>query len=434
MTRLLPPRPDFTQLKHQAKDLLRAHGRKDPSACDPLRRLRRFKAAADADILSAPLALHEAQFALAMDYGFASWNAMKRYVEKVTHRPSPVRREKDRTYVTGLEKHSIGGDGVHENSMIACIAGVMAALGEEFSYEYLMGVSGMAFRVQVHQPDWCPSAACASPGFDVVPGVMRATGYRLRSIPVRHDPQPDVSIARTQPQILATIERGIPAIFISEECQLVVGHTVDGKRVVRPYAPNADGYRDTEDWPWVACILDPADLPMDRRQAVATSLRLAVTLARTPQHGEYAGGFRALELWADQLLDESRFATLSEQDWFRPALANGYCYGCLWSSRLAAETYLRSVAEDFEQPVRGQLCEIAGVYQRVHQLLGKKRPEYACAWSLQPWRIGGLKKWTPAMRLAEADALREALDLERHAIAAVEALLPLLPTQENAES
>lgn len=76
--RTLPPRPDLAQLKHQAKDLLHAHQRKDASACSVLRRLRRFEGADDSAILAGPLALHEAQYALAMEYGFASWNAMKR--------------------------------------------------------------------------------------------------------------------------------------------------------------------------------------------------------------------------------------------------------------------------------------------------------------------------------------------------------------------
>jgi hypothetical protein len=119
MSRRLPHRPDFTQLRHQAKDLLRGHQRKDPAVCDVLRRLRPFASADDAAILAEPLALHEAQYALAMDYGFASWNALKRHVEKVNGRPSPVRREKGRTYVAGLEQHGIGCKDAHDNSVIA---------------------------------------------------------------------------------------------------------------------------------------------------------------------------------------------------------------------------------------------------------------------------------------------------------------------------
>ena len=53
MSLALPPRPDFTQLKHQAKDLLHAHEKKDASACGVLRRLRQFASADDAEAFGA---------------------------------------------------------------------------------------------------------------------------------------------------------------------------------------------------------------------------------------------------------------------------------------------------------------------------------------------------------------------------------------------
>ncbi|HAU38726.1 MAG TPA: hypothetical protein DCX07_13550 [Phycisphaerales bacterium] len=427
MSRTLPPRPDLTQLKHQAKDLLHAHERKDADCCSVLRRLRQFASADDAGIFSQPLALHEAQYALAMEYGFASWNAMKRYVEKVTGRPSPVRREKDRTYIAGLEKHPIGGDGVHENSVLAAIAGIMQALGEdELTYEYLVGVSGAAFRVQMHQPNWCPSAACAPCGYDCVPGAMAATGYRLTWLPVKHDPDLEQAIVKAAPSIRASIERGVPVLYASEETCLAVGYRDDGQRICRNYASREEGYHDTNDWPWVVGVIEPSDAPPDRREAVANSLRLAVTLARTERFGKYLSGFAALQYWIDGLRDESRFAGLNEKNWFGVALANGYCYGSLWSSRLAAEKYLREAAEEHQEPARTPLLQIAALYRRIHETLGRKRPEYECAWSLQPWRIGGQDKWTPQMRHAEAEALKDVLDLEQQAVAKIEAVAPLL--------
>lgn len=448
MFRTLPPRPDFTQLKHQAKDLLRAHERKDASACGVLRRLRRFSdknaPADDAAILAAPLALHEAQYALAMEYGFASWNALKRHVEKVTNRPSPVRREKDRTYITGLEQYPIGGDGEHENSVIACIAGVMAALGEdELTYEYLMGASGAAFRVQ-HM--WCPSAACAPCGYDCVPGAMKATGYRLTWI----DTQPEGKllsdgVEKAGPAIVASIERGVPALSASEESCLIVGYHQDGRRIIRNddggFQPSGKGYVEMDKWPWGIGIVEPKDVPMNRKEAVANSLRLAVMLARTERFEHYLSGFAAYEQWASELEQGEvrvgpvterfpghviRFADLTKDNWFVPALGNGYTYGCLYATRLAAEKYLRDVAEDYENPIRSGLLEIAALYARIHEGLGRKRPEYACAWSLQPWRIGGPDKWTPQMRCAEAEALRVALSIERQAIEKIESLLPVI--------
>ena len=444
MSRTLPPRPNFTQLRHQAKDLLSAHERKDVSACGVLRRLRRFTSADDAGMLAQPLALHEAQYALAMEYGFASWNALKRHIEKVTGRPSPVRREKDRTYVTGLEKHGIGCKDAHDNSVIACIAGVMAAMGEDdLTYEYLMGASGAAFRVQMLQPNWCPSAACAECGYNCVPGAMAVTGYRLTWIEAQRDGKwLGEGVKEALQAVPASVDRGVPVILAGKESGLIVGYHVDGKLVVRPYEHREDGYKDTEvfgpagalpesladkvaanDWAWGVGIIEPVDLPMDRHQAVVNSLRLAVKLAKTERFGNYLSGFAALEHWADALLDDSRFDSLTADNWFPVAHGNGYCYPCLWSARFNAEKYLRDVADNYQDPVRAQLLELAGLYQRIHQTLIRTKPEFDCIWSLQPWMLKTPANWTHAIRQKESNLLREALAIERQAIAEIEKAL-----------
>ena len=435
MNSTLPPRPDFTQLRHQAKDLLRAHQRQDASCCPVLRRLRRFAPADDADILAQPLALHEAQYALAMEYGFSSWNALKRYVEKVTGQPSPVRREKDRTYVTGLEKYPVGCKDAHDCSIIACIAGAMAALGEvELTYPYLMGVSGAAFRVQMGYPRWCPSAACADCGYDCTPGAMKATGFRLTSIPVVDDPDHlEQAAARAAEAVRQSVDRGIPLLYISEESGLAVGYRNDGKRIVRPYeAPDTTDYVETEDWPWVLGVIEPEDEPMDRRQAVADSLRLAVRLARTERFGDYVSGFAALEHWSEALLDDGRFAELTPENWWPIAHGNGWCYPSLWSARYNAARYLREVADEWDDPARSKLLELAGVYQRMHQTLSRTQPEFDCIWSLQPWMLKSPANWTRAIREKESALLREALAIEREAVTKIEAMLPLLEPSPQA--
>ena len=66
----LPARPDLGQLRHQAKDLLRAAQRGDPDA------VARISAVCDRLILSS------AQLALAREYGFASWAKLKLEVER----------------------------------------------------------------------------------------------------------------------------------------------------------------------------------------------------------------------------------------------------------------------------------------------------------------------------------------------------------------
>jgi hypothetical protein len=66
----LPARPDLDQLRHQARELLRAAQRNNPEAT------ARIRAVSEQIILSS------AQLALAREYGFASWAKLKLEVER----------------------------------------------------------------------------------------------------------------------------------------------------------------------------------------------------------------------------------------------------------------------------------------------------------------------------------------------------------------
>ena len=66
----LPARPDLDQLRHQARDLLRAAQRGDPEATARIR------------AVTGKIILSSAQLALAREYGFASWAKLKLEVER----------------------------------------------------------------------------------------------------------------------------------------------------------------------------------------------------------------------------------------------------------------------------------------------------------------------------------------------------------------
>jgi ankyrin repeat protein len=71
----LPERPNLEQLKKQAKSLLRAAQEKDPTA------LERFQAVLNRPLTSDAVALHNAQFVVAREYGYKSWNDLREEVE-----------------------------------------------------------------------------------------------------------------------------------------------------------------------------------------------------------------------------------------------------------------------------------------------------------------------------------------------------------------
>jgi len=80
----LPSRPDLDQLKKQAKELLAAYRQGLPDSVD---RFRTSLPAATGHAVAAvpplPLRLRDAQSCIAREYGFASWNDLKSFVEAV---------------------------------------------------------------------------------------------------------------------------------------------------------------------------------------------------------------------------------------------------------------------------------------------------------------------------------------------------------------
>lgn len=76
----LPERPDLDQLRRQARELLRAAADGDPRAVDQLR------------AVSPRLALSAAQLALAREYGFQSWTALKTEVARRRSLAEPAER------------------------------------------------------------------------------------------------------------------------------------------------------------------------------------------------------------------------------------------------------------------------------------------------------------------------------------------------------
>jgi hypothetical protein len=83
--RPLPPNPNLDHLKHQAKDLLRAHAARSPEVAQRIREFHpRFHHSTDAEIFGSHLKLSDAQLTIARESGFDSWTRLKRHIEKPT--------------------------------------------------------------------------------------------------------------------------------------------------------------------------------------------------------------------------------------------------------------------------------------------------------------------------------------------------------------
>jgi hypothetical protein len=80
--RPLPPKPNLEHLKHQARDLRKAHAARDRGAAQRIREFHpQCRELSDEAIFARPLSLADAQLTTARERGFKSWPRLKAYVE-----------------------------------------------------------------------------------------------------------------------------------------------------------------------------------------------------------------------------------------------------------------------------------------------------------------------------------------------------------------
>ncbi len=379
MARVLPTRPSAEALRKEAKALLAAQRSGDPSCCETLRLLHGFESASDADILSADVNLAKAQFALALDYGFSSWPDLMRQVEAAAPPRAQVVRENGRVFIPGLEDYGFGA-GDRENTVIASLAGAMRVMGEDYSYADLMGISGAAFRLQFHQPEWCPSSPHADCGFPCGETAANALPYEFVNHWVRKDPD---LFEKARSAAVASIDAGLPAIISSQETGLILGYADGGKTLLGrpPYA------RDS--------------------------------------------GFNAYGLWIEQLRDARRWEAMEETERSGAQHANGHIYYCLVDARHSAVQYLETIAAEFDAPVAAHLRRAADLYREIAEThLCRECPTNIAP---MPYMMKEGEVWTQGMRDAQAAILDEAQKIERRALAEIDRALAAMEQPESEE-
>jgi hypothetical protein len=215
MSLSLPVSPSFEYLKNQAKALLKAQQARDPAACQTLRRLNRFAQAADPDILAAKVSLAEVQYAVAMEYGFESWAQLKRHVESYGGKPV-LRREAGAVWIDGLPE--LRWKQNKECTFCGALEAVLTATDEPYSYDDLMGLSGIALRVRIRE-DLCPSSAVGELP-DEYNAIVRATGWSLPT-DVQFG-QKDWDRHETAGKVVASIDSGLPVVAYNDQLDMAV--------------------------------------------------------------------------------------------------------------------------------------------------------------------------------------------------------------------
>ena len=204
MTSSLPSRPSLVQLRKQAKELLKAYRDADASCLRILRHLPPLEKASSTPVPGVEISLADVQFALAREYGFANWAALKaqlspqpsiegvndhrepffestaarcvqlqtrgslRWLEPIPRFPLKVRQVDE----SGKTVRQVTGP----REMIHGLAYAMRMLGHDIPLHLVLAASGEAFRFTFSDtwhydaksvsPVDAAARACCSLGFD----------------------------------------------------------------------------------------------------------------------------------------------------------------------------------------------------------------------------------------------------------------------------
>ncbi|MBN2208883.1 MAG: sigma-70 family RNA polymerase sigma factor [Candidatus Coatesbacteria bacterium] len=311
-------------------------------------------------------------------------------------------------------------------SLFAC----MEYLKEPVTYDFVMGVSGSAFKL-VWNRKWCPSNnSLGIFGEEPIRRAFRALGYNYEHLS-RHERE--VPAEELRSAVIASIEKKRPVIAHNvdafPEAGVVAGYDEDGDALLgRSFILGGKGdYYRKSDWQeniWDTITIGDKVGGPSRRTILKESLEWAIKLARTPDMlPDRACGLAAYDFWANELLNDGNFPkdnmkTLT----FRCTVSNGVTLCGLCDARRAAALFLNSMA-DAERAANTHVLKAAEAYDALVGLLRPIAKEAPLCWHPEPER---LKMADPAFRRRFADALLKAKEKDEAAVRHLEAALAAL--------
>jgi hypothetical protein len=329
-----------------------------------------------------------------------------------------VHREDDRVWIEGVSGWFVGD---RESSVHAAEAAVMEALGEDIGYEYLVGVSGLAFRMQVSRDGLCPSSPHSFCGYPCHARSSQALPWKLKIFEVK--PEETDRVREARQAVVESIDRGVPAQYGSEEDGIIVGYQKGGAEWIC-FHPMRQGGNQTfveTAWPWGIALFTErrAELP-DRRELARGALEQAVVMAATEEADSYYLGLRA---WDDYLAKLRALHDADEETRQGAMLGNSWIYECLAQYRGAAGCYLRDIADEFSPLVASHLRTAAGLYARMSGEVLQDSEHCLITVAPLPWSLKEGQAWTNETREEQIRRLERALPLERAAIQEIESAL-----------
>ena len=423
MPRALPPRPNLDQLKRQAKDVLKAHHAGDAAACGLLRRLPKLATASDAELLAAAVTLNDAQFALAKEYGFENWQALKQRVDSsaISH---ALRKVDGCTWIEGVPVLRFGRG--KDCTFAGGLEAATAVSRRPYSYADFMGCSALAFRIRWHE-GWCSS--CTVGEMEEEAGAIgRTTGWAI----TWRTGAGGSDMERFSEDIRKALDSGMPALVYPPDLNIAVayGYTDEGRTLLlRDYTQGEKERRlPVKELGFLLGFLNDGGEALSPVETLKYALRMAVhNWRRGIGHegpADYFYGKAALARWSDDLL---RAHTLNEEDRKKLFFLTWLNFVTIADARAAATSFLGVQAETADEVVKAPLERATALYAKEGAFLGGVIGAKDAF--LGPWSRKKFEDWTEEVRQRERGILDLINTHEEGAVSALDEVLAALDRQ-----
>jgi len=253
-----------------------------------------------------------------------------------------------------------------DNTFVRSAQLALNVMGENYSYDLLMGISGAAFRLHF-LPGWCPSSADATVGFDVSRVLFKSLGYHCEFVKIDDNSFKD--IRSLYKKIKGQINLGRPIVAINMKGQMewgiVTGYLKNKPGILcRTYFDTSESYTEAKRAPWLNFFIGEKNKTLKTDELFFNSLKTAVKLAKTKSFEEYLSGFAAFEKWNEEL--NSLLSPLNRKKLAEKMEFNFVIFNILLDARRSAVNYLRTIQAD-ERIQNGD--KIIDNYQKVAFLL-----------------------------------------------------------------
>lgn len=305
------------------------------------------------------------------------------------------------------------------SSVHAAFEAVAQAHGESLSYDFIVGISSVAFRMQFGR--LCPSSPHPACGYICCGRASRLLPWQGKGYDIDQDGR------KVDPElfevIVDSIDAGIPVVTGEEEEGLIIGYQPESRELYCLHPHEFDGqkpfvikFQDLHKICWNICAYtEPRNESVDRQALIVESLQQAVTMAHQERADSYDLGFKAWEVYIHTLEKQKKFSNVD-------MLGNAWIYECLVQYRQIAAWYLREICGQFSNTSQEHLHKAADLYQKISAevLTGDMSPTDVAPY---PDSLKKGEKWTKEKRQKQIKRLQQALPLEIRAVEEIEKAL-----------